>query len=162
MEFVKTVRGRPKLVFEGTLTTDAQSHNLCPKMDHNHAPSPVAVELTKCRNEIKSRAQSSSDAPQSIYNMNVGVLSTAAKVVLPSVEICKRLIRRNRTNDYPPEPASLAELEIEEPWSLTAGDNQEDFICFLITVQVLTHGLLHLHFEDDLRRLAASDKWFMD
>ena len=99
---------------KGTLTTNAHSHNPCPKIEHNHAPSHVAVELTKYRDEMKSRAQSSSDAPQSIYNMNVGVLSTAAKVVLPSVEVCKRTIRRNRTNDYPPEPASLAELEIEK------------------------------------------------
>ena len=101
------------------------------------------------------------DAPQSIYNMNVGVLSTAAKVVLPSGDVCKRTIRRNRTNDYPPEPASLAELEIEEPWSLTAGDNPEDFV-FFDNGPGADSRIIAFATEDDLRRLAASEKWFMD
>ena len=87
----------------------------------------------------------------------IGVLSTAAKVVLPSMEVCNRTIRRNRTNDYPPEPASQAELEIEELWSLTAEDNPKDFMFFYNGPQMLTDSQI-IAAESDLRRFAASDK----
>ncbi|KAI0227221.1 ERO1-like protein beta [Lamellibrachia satsuma] len=71
------------------------------------------------------------------------------------------MIARNRTQEYPAEPASLVNLHIVPPWTHTLGQQEEEFLFFDNGPQA-THRIVAYATEDNLRRLAAADKWFMD
>ena len=137
--------------------TDLLPANPVLKTDHNHCPEPVKLEVDRCRAEMRIRAVASNDPPARIYADNITALTDAAKAILPSVDTCNRTIARNRTHKYPAEPASLANLHIVPPWTHTLGQQQEEFPFFDNGPQ--NHCLRK---ENNLRRLAAADKWYMD
>ncbi len=188
MEVTTTTRGKPKLLWAGyaytkhtekngmirwRCTCRASKHcpasvytNLLPanavlKTDHNHCPEPVKFEVARCRTEMRVCAAACNDPPSRIYADNITALTDAAKAILPSVDTCKRTIARNRTQEYPAEPASLVNLHIVPPWTHTLGQQEEEFLFFDNGPQA-THRIVAYATEDNLRRLAAADKWFMD
>ena len=131
------------------------------KTDHNHCPEPVKLEVARCRTEMRVRAAACNDPPSRIYADNITALTDAAKAILQSVDTCKCTIARNRTQEYPAEPASLVNLHIVPPWTHTLGQQEEEFLFFDNGPQA-THRIVAYATEDNLRRLAAADKWFMD
>ena len=166
--------------------TDLLPANPVLKADHNHCPEPVKIEVDRCRTEMRidyfyrplsetsgivftrwrSRmypihAAASNDPPACIYAEKITGLTDAAKALLPSVDTCKRTISRNRIQEYPAEPASLLNLNILRPWTHTLGEQQDEFLFFDNGPQA-AHRIIAYATENNLRRLAAADKWFMD
>ena len=111
MELSTTTRGKAKLLWNGYTkhtekndmirwhyTCRASKH--CPasaytdllpaypvlKIDHNHCPEPMKLEVDRCRTEMRN---GSNDPPACIYADNITALTGAAKAILPSVDTCK-------------------------------------------------------------------------
>ena len=111
MELSTTTRGKAKLLWNGytkhtekndmirwRCTCHASKH--CPasaytdllpaypvlKIDHNHCPEPMKLEVDRCRTEMRN---GSNDPPACIYADNITALTGAAKAILPSVDTCK-------------------------------------------------------------------------
>ena len=141
--------------------TDLLPANPVLKADHNHCPEPVKIEVDRCRTEMRIHAAASNDPPARIYAEKITGLTDAAKALLPSVDTCKRTISRNRIQEYPAEPASLLNLNILRPWTHTLGEQQDEFLFFDNGPQA-AHRIIAYATENNLRRLAAADKWFMD
>ena len=141
--------------------TDLLPANPVLKADHNHCPEPVKIEVDRCRTEMWIHAAASNDPPARIYAEKITGLTDAAKALLPSVDTCKRTISRNRIQEYPAEPASLLNLNILRPWTHTLVEQQDEFLFFDNGPQA-AHRIIAYATENNLRRLAAADKWFMD
>ena len=141
--------------------TDLLPANPVLKADHNHCPEPVKIEVDRCRTEMRIHAAASNDPPARIYAEKITGLTDAAKALLPNVDTCKRTISRNRIQEYPAEPASLLNLNILRPWIHTLGEQQDEFLFFDNGPQA-AHRIIAYATENNLRRLAAADKWFMD
>ena len=146
---------------KGTLLTDLGSRDPRENHQHDHAPDITAQEIAKSRGEMRRRAATSgpTDPPNRIYCEELCNLSDAAKAMMHKVETCKRSIRRNRTSEFPGQPANLADLVIAHPWTHTSGLNQERF---LLHDNVADSDSRLIVFATDSNLLAAADKWFMD
>lgn len=79
--------------------------------EHNHSLELAKLEVDRCT-EMRIRAAASKDPPAHVYSDNVTGLTDAAKAILSSVNACKHTIPRNRTQEYPEEPANMSNLRI--------------------------------------------------
>ena len=146
---------------KGTLVTDLGSRDPTENHQHDHAPDITAQEIAKSRGEMRRRAVTSADPPNRIYSEELANLSDAAKAMMHKVETCKRSIRRNRTSEFPEQPANLADLVIAHTWTHNSGLNQERFLLHDNGADSDSR-LIVFATDSNLRLLAAADKWFMD
>ena len=58
------------------------------KIDHNHCPEPMKLEVDRCRTEMHICDAASNDPPARTYADNITALTGAAKAILPSVDTC--------------------------------------------------------------------------
>ena len=60
----------------------------------DHCPEPVKLEVDRCRTEMRICAAASNDPLSYIYADNIIALTGAAKAILPSVNMCKKKLKK--------------------------------------------------------------------
>jgi len=110
---------------------------------------------------MKLIAEASHEKPSQILASVVPQLPDAARALLPDNESCKRSLRLIRSKNRPPDPTTLADLFITGDWTLTCGTEKVPFFKFDNGSQA-TERVIIFATDENLRRLATSDTWFMD
>ena len=133
--------------------------------EHNHPSNQIAIEVTKCRNNMKRRAAESHDKPCVIYADAVKNLSVTARAHLPNPATVKRDLRNQHTRQ---QQDKLRDLNIDGKWKTIGGTSPEPFLFFDNArdrapdepdpdSRVIAFGT-----DQCLKILANSEKWFMD
>ncbi|XP_077297538.1 uncharacterized protein LOC143919197 [Arctopsyche grandis] len=138
MEFVKSKKGKEKVIFEGYVYVKQKklAHGVvsfeCEKRrnkleckakiklrgvnlvgrlnNHSHGPDPARREILKVLQEMKKSAEETEEAPQQIISRSVSSISEDAKAKLPTVHQLRRNFRRYRqvVNNPPPVPLNIS------------------------------------------------------
>ena len=87
------------------------------------------MKIVKAKNKLKQKAIDSREKPANILSEVLEEADDATKANFPQDATAKKLIRRQRDPEFPPVPATLADLVINDdsPWALTGGDGQQRF-----------------------------------
>lgn len=189
MELTTTSKGKPKLCFngytytkkiakkdwirwqcthertgcKGALTTDSLVvGNPRSFIEHSHDPDPCEAEVAKFKSTITQAAKTTAGVkPSTILTNALLNVSEEAKAKIGKCDSIKRHIRKQQSARRPPEPATLADLDIADPWTTTGGENPRQFLIYdngggdrdRIVVFASNTGLRHL---------ARSQTWYMD
>ena len=154
MEFVTTERGGRKLLFEGFCYVKQKElsgrkvcwecelrrkHECKAKLhivgervvwqtnEHTHAPNAARVEMLNVRATMKTRAETTAEAPQQIIGQAVSGISEAASALMPKVTDIRRSIRRYRQAAHPeplPLPENAQDAVIPRQYQLTSRQGQ--------------------------------------
>lgn len=191
MEFTTTKRGGQKLCLEGymyikkgnakkinqitwrcvkrdppvrcpsTLHTTKNNEKPEIKLAHNHPPDETSVRVTKCRSDMKARAETTRDKPNQIFTFATAQAPDDVEAHLPSADTCKRVLRRARALHCPSESQLLHDLNTGGEWAMTQGDNPTRFL-FYDNGTAADERIIIFASEAHLAQLAASDTWCMD
>ena len=116
----------------GSLITDVNDENPIVGKDHNHQQEFTGIKLIKAKNNMKERATQSSDKPANVLSETLEAVDDDVRREFSQLSITKRMIRRQRNPEFPPEPQLLRGLEINDDscWAKTGGDNPQIFKFF--------------------------------
>ena len=77
------------------------------------------------------------------------------------VDSIRRTLRRQRRGALPPEPATLADVNITSRWTETAAQNPQPFLIY-DNGAASAERVIVFSSPEQLRHLAMADRWFMD
>ena len=188
MEFVKSDKGKDKVIFEGyvyvkqkNLANDVVSFE-CEKRrnkaeckakikirgevlvgwfnEHSHGPDPAWQEVLKAVQRMKRQAEETEEAPQQIITQSVSTITDDAKAKLPTVHHLRRNVRRHRqaVNNPLPVPLNVDEVVIQ---IVTVTDDSQDFLLF-DTGSDNNNRMLIFGTHDNIRLLETTAHWFLD
>ena len=128
---------------------------------HIHGANHNKVNVQKCRHEMKVRAKTSLDKPNQIYVHANADLKEEARATLPNPETIKRVLRRTRSENRPPEPRSLRDFQLVGDWTLTRGNRPENFILHDNGVNAQERMIIFAK-QSHVQKLSECQKWCMD
>jgi len=144
-----------------TLQTTKTLTNPLLQKSHTHEADQNAITLAKCRDNMKRKADTSCNRPNQIYTAANAQLPDEVKAILPSSDTCKRVLRRARSRHHPPEPQRLQDFIVDGSWSLTTGEDPQQFLLYDngpdADERIVMFGTV-----DQVQKLATSDVWCMD
>jgi len=82
-------------------------------------------------------------------------------LAIPISESLKRSLRRHKRGNRPLEPATLADVEIEDEWATTGGDHPRNFLIHDSGVQSADRVVVFAT-DEALQRLGRADEWYVD
>lgn len=150
-----------RLKCHGIIHTDNGKASVRVISDHNHAVDQTSVEVTLCRNNMKTRATQSRDKPGVIYTEAVQGLSDGARATIASASIVKRSLRNCKTVHHPPQPATLTDPTVDGEWATTGGVDRKPFLIHDNGAQSQSRMVMFAT-EKGLELLSRSATWFMD
>ncbi|KAM7290710.1 hypothetical protein ISCGN_027307 [Ixodes scapularis] len=115
---------------KGALIVDGATGTYSQTVRHNHPPDDAAISVAKSKIQMKETALASKEKPAAIVAQAVRYLSKDGKCLMKSEQNLKRCIRQQRGSAYPANPVSLRDLVVEPPWTTTAGNQPERFLCY--------------------------------
>lgn len=157
----RCVKRDPPVSCPATLHTTKNYENPEVKKTHNHPSDETSVRVTKCRSDMKAKAETTRDKPNQIFTFATSQAPDDVKAHLPSADTCKRVLRRARALHCPSEPQSLQDLNIDGEWAMTQGDNPTRFLLY-DNGTAADERIIIFASETHLAQLAASDTWCMD
>ena len=83
------------------------------------------------------------------------------RVATGDAESLKRTLRRHKRGNRPPEPATLADLEVDDEWSTTGGTDPENFMIHDSGAQSADRVIVFAT-DEALRHLGQAHEWFID
>lgn len=89
-------------------------HHLKKFAGHRHSPDANRVVVAKAIADLKEKARTTRDQPAQIIQSVKINIPEVVHPSLPSQDALRKLIKRARREELPPQPESLAELEIPE------------------------------------------------
>ena len=100
--------------------------------DHTHEPEQHKVSALKALQAMKTRAQTSDEAPQQILSANLGGLSEGAAAYLPDIPVVRRNIRRQRqkAGNPLPIPQSREDMPVPLPDRYTTTSAGRNFLLY--------------------------------
>jgi hypothetical protein len=128
--------------------------------DHNHSRNNAAVDVIRCRIQMKDRAKQSRDKPGVIYAEAIQTLDDAARTEIASAATVKRT-RNYKTSHYPDAVQSLHELVIDGKWAKSGDRDERDFLFYDNGVDAISR-LVVFGLVPCLELLARSTTWYMD
>ncbi|KAG1704773.1 hypothetical protein GQR58_003956 [Nymphon striatum] len=109
-----------------------------------------------CPNDRQTR-----ERPATLLSAKLAELPAAARQLFHEDDATKKMIRRVRRGQFPPVPASLSELIIEDEWTQTSGHTPEPF--FIDDNGQESNSRVDVFAPPPaLRTLFTADIWFMD
>lgn len=87
----------------------------------------TAVDIEKCRQNMKQQACTSNDRPNQILTFSTATARDEVKARLPQPD-SQESVSRARAQHRPKDPSSLQELTIPNHWSQTVGTNPTQFL----------------------------------
>lgn len=124
--------------------------------DHNHPPTNTD-EAMRFISNMRKRAREETTPLQALYNEEITQHAIAETHIFPSFPSLKSALYRHRKTTVPPLPNSLAEVNLEEPWTSTS-DGQP----FLLFQDHDADKMLVFATVEQLQVLQASDTVYMD
>jgi hypothetical protein len=91
----------------------------------------------------------------------LAVASQEVQVKIGRPDSIRRTLRRQRRGALPPEPATLADVNITSPWTEIAAQNQQPFLIYDDRA-ASTERVIVFSSPEQLRHLAMADRWFID
>ena len=129
---------------------------------HNHEADLSKMEAIKCRGElIETAKRNPAQRTAPLVANALQTLSPQAMACAGSIETIKRDVQRQKTKTRLNEPATLAEINVQPPWT-TAGEAHP--VMFLLHDSGANDPQRMLIFAmgECLQLLATSPEWFME
>ena len=147
----------------GSLITDVNDENPIIGKEHTHQPEVTGIKLVKAKNRMKERATQSSEKPANLLSETLETVDDDVRRNFPQFSAAKRMIRRQRDPEFPPVPATLRELEIDDDsqWAKTGGENPQRFK-FFDNGRDSNSRIIAYSSDQQLRHLANASTWYMD
>jgi len=189
MEFVKSDKGKEKVIFEGYVYVKQKNlangvvsfecerrrnkaeckakikirgEELVGRLnEHAHGPDPARKEVLKAIQQMKRLAEETEEAPQQIITQSVSTISEDAKGKLPTVHHLRRNVRRHRqaVNNPLPVPQTVDEIVIPDRYKVT--HDGQDFLLF-DSGSDDNNRMLIFGTRDNIRLLETTAHWFLD
>ena len=129
--------------------------------DHTHGSEQHKVSALKALQAMKTRAQTTDEAPQQILTANLGGLSEGAAAYLPDIPVVRRNIHRQRQKAGNPLPIPQSREDIPVPLpdrytTTSAGRN------FLLYESQDANRILVFGTDASLQLLEKNEHWLME
>ena len=129
--------------------------------DHTHGPEQHKVSALKALQAMKTRAQTTDEAPQQILIANLGGLSEGTAAYLPDIPVVRQNIRKQRQKAGNPLPIPQSREYIPVPLpdrytTTSAGRN------FLLYNSQDANRILVFGTDGSLQLLEKNEHWLMD
>ena len=188
MEFVKSEKGKDKLIYEGfeyvkqkNLANEVVSFECIQRRyksackakvkvlgqeivgrlhEHTHGPDPARKEVLKAVEKMKRRAEETEETPQQIITQSVSCLSQDAKANLPTMHVLRRSVRRCRQQVGNPVPVPLSGEDFNIPDRYKMTNDGQSFL--LYDSGPSNKRILIFGTQENLRLLEINPHWFMD
>ena len=129
--------------------------------EHTHPPSQTRVETTKIKARIKDRAGNTNDTSQQILGAELRNVSEAIALALPSLNITRRNIRRQRDgHNMPAVPQRRKDIPVL-PNNYQVTNRGDRFLLFDSGVGDVNR-LIIFATNDAIPLFGTSPNWFMD
>ncbi|XP_068245404.1 uncharacterized protein [Palaemon carinicauda] len=140
--------------------------------EHNHAPIAGRNDVLQCIDEVKGLAKSKTATPAAIVQETRQKIDISYAVEMPSTSAIRQAIHRIRKKEFPVEANSATDLVIPNKLKVTH-TGERNFLLYdkktesetLIAEfeeEEVQERILAFGSENNLRRLAESDIWFLD
>ena len=150
-----------RLKCRGIVHTDSNNGNVRHMADHSHPADLAAVEIARCRVQMKARATSSRDKPGVIYAEALQSLSEGARSTMTAASSVKRTLRNYKTVHHPRQAQTLSELSIDGDWATTGGTDKKPFKVYDNGVDSDAR-LIVFATDKCLEHPGRSSTWYMD
>ena len=137
---------------------------------HNHLPIDGRKKVIEVLTELKSRSKMSNALPAAIVQDVRQTVNISDSIEMPSTTAMKQVVRRIRKRELPSEPDCAADLVIPDSLKITIS-GKKNFFLFDTEDRVTTNEnerqqenmrIIGFGTEDNLRKLANSEMWFLD
>ncbi|XP_068228079.1 uncharacterized protein [Palaemon carinicauda] len=140
--------------------------------EHNHAPITGRNDVLQCIDEVKFLAKSTKATPAAIVQETRQKIDINYAVEMPSTSAIRQAIHRIRKKAFPVEANSATDLVIPNKLKVTH-TGERNFLLYDTKTESETlnaefeeeeaqERILAFGSENNLRRLAKSDIWFLD
>lgn len=102
---------------KGAVTTSLQRDDLHATMPHNHHADVGAAEALKVKTTMRDRVRDVRARPGQVLAAGIASTSSEVRVKLGRFDSVRRNLRRQRRDGLPPEPATLADVNITSKWT---------------------------------------------
>ena len=110
---------------------------------------------------MRDRVRDVRARPGQVLAAGVASASQEVRVQIGRVDSVRRTLRRQRRGALPPEPATLADVNITSRWIETAAQNPQPFLTY-DNGAAFAERVIVFSSPEQLRHLAMADHWFMD
>ena len=130
---------------------------------HNHPADPTAFGVCEAKAQMKTVAKATRTAGRTRAIMADILMNTDdnTRANIGNLNSLLRSVRRHVQGNAPADPAHRRDLEIEEAWKTTGGDNPRPFMIYDNGIgrdnRVVIYGS-----RDGLLHLCRSEVWYMD
>lgn len=129
---------------------------------HNHAASNATTDAMKCRSDLRQTVQQNVTAKTAPLVANaLNTLDNVAMAKVGTISSIKRSVQREKAKHRPAEPVTLANINIQPPWTTTGGAHPVPFMFFDGGAQDPQRMFIY-GTDDCLRHLSQAPEWFMD
>lgn len=146
----------------GRLKTDGSYAILNNSGEHNHVPDPTAADVARARQDMRRRAARTTESTQQILTACSNSVSAAAAAQLPTTKTMRKDVQRARlrAGNVPPNPCSLAELDLPAAYRTTI-----DGDAFVLHDSGADDGddrMILFSTHEFMSKLELCDHWFAD
>lgn len=92
---------------------------------HSHPASAAAAEVVKSRARMKEAVQTSRARPAQVLSAATVTAPAEVRAEMGNRESLRRELRRWKRAAHPPEPASLAAIQLDSNYQSTGGPNPQ-------------------------------------
>jgi hypothetical protein len=133
-------------------------HYLTKFVNHDHSPQASGANIAKAIAGIKRRANETREKPVQIIQNNMINISKEICPYMPSRDALRKRITRVRKAEIPPEPQSIAEVNIPESLRITLNGEP-----FLVKDHIIDQErILIFTTKNNIQHLSQATFWIMD
>jgi len=127
LSYIKQQKGHKKRVGKKRCVL-VQMDDVHETVAHSHPASAAAAEVIKSRARMKEAVQTSRARPAQVLSAATVAAPVEVRAEMGNRESLRRELRRWKRAAHPPEPASLAAIQLASNYQNTGGPNPQRFL----------------------------------
>ena len=116
------------------------------------------IEAAKAKGKMKQAVTGRSARPGHVMATEIVKISAEARILAGKRETIRRNLRRQKRGAQPPDPQTLAEIELSEIWKETGGPSPQKFLIYDSGPAAQKRALIFAS-PEQLRQLALADRY---